>query len=228
MFRSLFASSVALIAFLATVTTAASQEPPRSGTYQIYSGSYREVGGIAGGAVYPLPRSWESFVSLVVGTATNAADLTILDTNQGKAFLRLTNGTVSGNTIQFHYATRYPQFPGWPAWLDYTVTNGAGHLWISGSITSPPPGPDLPYVFEHRDVRAAFMPVLSILPASPVEVRWTSASNQNYQLQHQPGFTQRAWTNLGGPVQGNGITNYVEDSMAPMQLQRFYRILTLP
>ena len=72
------------------------------------------------------------------------------------------------------------------------------------------------------------MPVLSIRAASEIELRWSSASNQDYQVQYQADVAQLVWTNLGGPVQGNGTTNHVVDSTAPGHLQRFYRILTLP
>jgi hypothetical protein len=228
MLKKGFASSAALIALLGTTATAISQDPPRSGMYQIQSGVYREDGGIWGTIICPLPGSLDAFVSLMIDPGMGAAELTFLDNSQQAVFSRLTNGTVSGDTIQFHYATVHPAIQGWPAWVDYTVTNAAGHLWISGSITSSPPCCDIPYWFEHRDVRAAFMPVLSIRAASEIELRWSSASNQNYQVQYQTDLTQPVWTNLGGPVQGNGTTNNVVDSMAPANLQRFYRILTSP
>ena len=72
------------------------------------------------------------------------------------------------------------------------------------------------------------MPALSIRAGSEIGLRWSSASNQDYQVQYQPDLAQLMWTNLGGPVRGNGTTNYVVDSMAPAHLQRFYRIVTLP
>jgi len=228
MFKTNFASSAALIALLGTTTTATSEDPPRSGTYQIQSGFYLEVGGFGGMLIFPLPNSPDAFVSLVIGPGMGAAELTFLDRSRQAVFSRLTNGTVSGNTIQFHYATVHPHIPGWPAWLDYTVTNAAGHLWISGSITSSPPCCDIPYLFEQRDVRAVFMPALSIRAGSEIGLRWSSASNQDYQVQYQPDLAQLMLTNLGGPVRGNGTTNYVVDSMAPAHLQRFYRIVTLP
>jgi hypothetical protein len=229
MFKAGFATSVALIALLATLTTASSQEPPTSGTYKIQSGSYSEIGGFVGSITYQLPGTSQAFVSLVIGPGGVAAELTFLDNRQQAVFLRLTNGIVSGNTIRFQYMTVHPYGPPLPpARVDYMVTNAAGRLWISGSITSTPVCCDIPYTFEHRDVLATFVPALSIRAVGEVELCWKAASNQNYQVQYQSDFTRPVWTNLGGPVRGSGSTKCVVDSSAPEHLQRFYRVITLP
>jgi hypothetical protein len=228
MFKTGFTTSASLIALLATITTAISQDPPRSGIYQIQSGSYREAGGFGGSLTYQLPSLNQAFVSLMIVSGGGAAELEFLDRNQQGVFRQLTNGTVSGNIIRFQYVTVHPYGPTLPpAWVDYTVTNAAGCLWISGSITSAPVCCDIPYLFEHQDVRATSAPVLSIR-VSQVEMCWCSVSNQNYQVQYQSDLTQHVWTNLGGPVQVNGTTNCVVDSVALGQPQRFYRIITLP
>jgi hypothetical protein len=166
---------------------------------------------------------------LVVSNGTGPAELTFLDASRKTAFfIRLTNGVVSGNTIQFHYATRHPQVPGLAAWVDYTVTNVAGHLWLSGSVTSSVVCCDIPYVFNHLEVRAAFMPALSIRADRQVELRWTSASNQVYQVEYTPDLAQLGWTNVGGLVLGNGNTESFVDSAVHGNAQRFYRIRALP
>src|SRR4029453_3838252 len=119
----------------------------------------------------------QAFVSLVIGPGAAAAELTFLDRRQQAVFLRLTNGIVSGNTIRFHYMTEHPYGPPLPsARVDYVVTNAAGRLWISGSITSAPVCCDIPYTFEHQDVLATFVPALSIRVAGEVELCWRSAS----------------------------------------------------
>ena len=217
-----------LIAFLATIITATSQDPPRSGTYQIQSGIYREVGGFGGIYAVRLPDSYQAFVSLTIDPGVGVAELAFVGRNQQAVFRRLTNGIVSGNTIQFQYATTYPYFPTAPAQVDYKITNAAGRLWISGSITSTTPTPDFPNLLEHQAVSATFVPGLSINVGSEVELRWSSASNQNYQMQCLSDPTQPGWTNLGGLMPGNGTTNWAVDVVAPVQSQRFYRILTLP
>ena len=228
MFKTSLVNSAALIAFLGATNIAGSQEAPRSGIYQIRSGLYHMEGGIAGGLISVLPDPSLSFVSLVIGSGPGPAELTFLDSSWQLAFPRLTNGTVSGNSIQFHYETGNPFDPLLPAWVEYVVTNSAGHLWISGSITSAPACCDIPYFFGNRDVRATYMPVMSIRAGSKVELGWSSSSNQIYQVQYQADLAQLGWTNLGEPVQGNGTTNYMVDSVGPAHPQRFFRVLTLP
>jgi hypothetical protein len=230
MLRARVATWMTLIEALGSITLANSQEPPKAGIYQIQSGTYREVGGFIGEAIYQLPNTSQAFVSLLIRPGVGPAELTFLDSKHHPGFLRLTNGVVSGSTIQFQYLTAHPygsDLP--PAWVDYTVTNAAGRLWVSGSITSSPPACcDIPYRFEHRDVVATFLPTaLSIRGIGTVELCWGSASNQDYQVQCRPDLAFSIWTNLGGPVRGNGTTNCVVDSSLTHP-QRFYRIVPLP
>ena len=166
-----------LIAFLATITTVTSQDPPRSGTYQIQSGYYTEYGGIAGRYTVRLPTLGQAFVSLTVDPGVGMAELTFLTRNQ-QAGRRLTNGIVSGNTIRFQYTTADP-FRHLPEQVDYVVTNAAGRLWINGSITMLSPMPDFPNRLVHQAVSATIVPALSIRVGSQVELRWSSASNQH-------------------------------------------------
>ena len=216
-----------LSAFLATIITASSQDPPRSGTYQIQSGFYSEDS-IAGPRAVWLPNSYQAFVSLLIGPGVGVAELTFAGTNQQAVFLRLTNGIVSGSTIRFQYVGVHPYRPTRPAQVDYMITHAAGRLWISGSITMISPMPDFPNRLEHQAVSATIVPALSIRVGSEVELRWSSASNQHYQVQCRSDLTHPGWTNLGGPMQGNGTTNWAVDAVAPVPSQRFYRILMLP
>jgi hypothetical protein len=223
------ASTIAVfLALLATLTAARSQDPPRSGIYQIQSGLYIMIGGIWGELDMLVPDSYQAFISLETHPEQGEADLTFLDLNRRLSSTRLTNGVVSGNTIRFHYQTVNPMFPSMLQQVDYAITNTAGRLWISGSITSAPVCCDIPYWLEHKDVNATFMPVLSIRVADEVQLRWSSASNQNYQVQWAADLTQPGWNCLGTPAQGNGTTNDTVDTEAPMPPQRLYRILTLP
>jgi hypothetical protein len=223
------AKSTAACAVLAVlfVNIVNSQDPPCTGTYKIRSGLYHEFGGISGHYELELPAMPQTFVSLAVPD-NGPAELSFLNDKEKEVFVRLTNGIVSENTIRFQYETLHPYGLNWPAQVDYTISNAAGRLWISGSITSAPVGPDIPDVFMHQDTRATFMPVLSIRVANDVELRWTSASNQDYQVQWKSDFAQLYWTNVGGTVQGNGATNYAVDPAAAASSQGFYRILTLP
>src|SRR5437867_486798 len=108
MLRAQVATWMALIAPLGSITLVNSQEPPEAGIYKIESGTYREVGGFSGEATYQLPNTSQAFVSLLILPGAGPAELTFLDSNQHPGFLRLTNGMVSGSTIQFQYLTAHP------------------------------------------------------------------------------------------------------------------------
>jgi len=214
--------------FLSMATIGAAQDPPSPGTYAILSGTYREIGGFVGILETRLPGSSQDYVVLVT-TPTNNAQLIFLDEPLPSSAKRLTNGILSGNTIQFHYQMANPMDPLLPpAGVNYTVTNAAGRLWISGSITSTPVCCDIPYWFEHSNVVARFMPVLGIRADNGVDLVWTSASNQNYQPEYSSNLTRSAWTSLGSPQLGSGTSNSLRDVEAPASPQRYYRIRVLP
>jgi len=224
-----FAPPASLIALLATMATANSQGPPGSGMYGIQSGSYRQDGGFVGSIDYPLPNAEQAFVSLVTDPRSGLAELSFLDQHRKAVFLRLTNGILSGNSIRFQYLTTHPygaDLP--PAWVDYTVTNQAGSLAISGSMTSPPVCCDIPYLFAHSDVRTSLVPILSLRVVSGVELCWNSASNQNYQVQYHSNLLGSFWVDLGPPVRGDGALTCVTDAAVPEQPRRFYRLVTWP
>src|ERR1043166_7850178 len=229
MFKTGWANRIAFIALLAGVAGASSQAQPRSGIYRIQSGTYREVGGFVGEMDYGLPYAGQTFISLKLGSAGVTADLEFLTTNRQPFYIRLTNGIVTGNTIQFQYQTTHPygsDLP--PAYVNYTVTNAAGFLWISGSITSAPVCCDIPYRFEHIDVRATLAPTVAIHTASGVEICWNSESNQTYQVQCHTTLTGPGWSDFGGPVQGDGSVKCIGDSPAPGRPQRFFRVVLVP
>ena len=231
MFKSgLAALLTSLIVLLAVVTTSSAQGPPRSGIYRIEKGLYREVGGFIGFVEYKLPNSSQTFALLTLEPGGTNADLQFLDQNRrGLYFPRLTNGIVSGNTIRFRYQTTHPygsELP--PADVDYAVTNNAGNLWISGSITSAPVCCDIPYQFEHIDVWATRAPTLTVRAASGIEICWSSETNQNYQVQYNSDLAGVDWLDVGGQVQGNGSQKCIVDSLGPGQLRRFYRVVLVP
>jgi hypothetical protein len=70
------------------------------------------------------------------------------------------------------------------------------------------------------------VPVASVR-VSQVDICWNARSNRAYQVQFRF-LTTNAWTNLGPPMQGNGATNCVTESIAPGQAPKFYRIKELP
>ena len=70
-------------------------------------------------------------------------------------------------------------------------------------------------------------PHLSIR-CSAVELCWQSASNKTYQVQYRSSLTTNQWTDLDAPVQGNGTTTCIVDTVPIGQPQRFYRVFALP
>ena len=229
MFKTRWAFRTAFIALLAGVTTVSSQTPPRSGIYRIQSGTYREVGGFVGEVSYILPSAGQTFVGVTLDSTAATAELDFLSENRRAFYIRLTNGVVTGNAIRFQYLTIHPYGPDLPpAFVDYTVTNSAGNLWLSGSITSAPACCDIPYLFEHIDVRATIAPTATIRAMTGIEVCWKSESNQIYQVQFHTNLLGQGWSDVGAPVQGNGSVKCVVDSVALEQAQRFYRVVLLP
>lgn len=65
------------------------------------------------------------------------------------------------------------------------------------------------------------------LSIASVDYCWTSISNVFYQVQYASTATTNQWTNLGNPIQGNGTTNCITDTVRGLP-QRFYRVLQLP
>ncbi len=60
-----------------------------------------------------------------------------------------------------------------------------------------------------------------------VDVCWNSLSNQMYLVQYRSEATSNMWLNLGAPVQGDGTTKCVTDTVCGSP-QRFYRVEVLP
>src|SRR5262245_15498116 len=105
-------SSIWLLTILAiTSQISRGQAPPRSGLYQIVSGSYSECCGIAGELGYPLPNERQAFANLKIDSETTLARMTFLANNQQTIFtvfpcpptppfsFDFENGVVSSNEI---------------------------------------------------------------------------------------------------------------------------------
>jgi hypothetical protein len=230
MFRKNWVPLATIIALTASIVPARSQDAPASGLYQIQSGNYMELGGFAGAFEVGLPYPPQTYASLKI--QPGAAQLSFLSQNQQSTFyIALTNGIVSSNTIRFRYWTTRPfSFDtNLTTYVDYTVTNAAGHLWISGAVTSSVVCCDVIYWYGHSNAIATFIPSLTLNFTNGPSVCWNSATNQSYQLQFLSDFARDAWTNLGGPVLGNGSTNCVLVNAAPPGMSpQFYRVVTSP
>jgi hypothetical protein len=66
------------------------------------------------------------------------------------------------------------------------------------------------------------------LHVTEVTLCWESETNHTYQVQYRSVRTPDGWTNLDGPVDGNGGTNCVQDHLELGEPQRFYRITDVP
>jgi len=60
-----------------------------------------------------------------------------------------------------------------------------------------------------------------------LDICWNSNTNRTYQVEYRSDFTANMWLPLGLPVQGNGTTNCVIDSV-PESSSKFYRVRVLP
>jgi hypothetical protein len=222
---------VALIAAYLLGASSVYSQTPVGGLYEIKSGSYVEKGGIVGIMQYPLPNTTQAFLQLTADSKSGDFELTVLGADLRPGwFPKLTNGVVTGNTIRFQYLTMYPSWPEPPAPIaavDYTLTNDAGALRLSGSITSVVVCCDIPYDFQHQSV-VAMLATTPNIRVSEVELCWSSLTNKNYLVQYRSELTTNQWTNLGGPMQGQAVNTCIADKVPAGQPRRFYRILALP
>ena len=149
--------AICCAAWLATIFLAQGQLQPKSGRYEITSGNYYVCCGFTGQPdIVSLPSQYHAFVELSVSRST--ATMTFL-TRDFRPVLRLSNGSVSNNTIHFRQRVRHPYYPlvTEPAVADYTVMWVSGSLRISGSVASAPICCDIPTMFKHRRVQAKFV-----------------------------------------------------------------------
>jgi hypothetical protein len=60
-----------------------------------------------------------------------------------------------------------------------------------------------------------------------LDICWNSSTNRTYQVEYRSDATTNLWVGLGSPVQGNGTTNCVVDSV-PEVPSKLYRVRVLP
>ena len=63
---------------------------------------------------------------------------------------------------------------------------------------------------------------------SSINLTWSAAAGQIYQLQYKTDLSSTDWINLGGPVTASSSTMTVSDTIVPGSGQRFYRVVLLP
>jgi hypothetical protein len=202
---------------------------PTTRRYQIASGSYRIIGGLAP-LNQPLPSAEQSIVEFIIDPAQASAQMTILGEDGRTVFRAFTNGTVSGDVIRFISNLPGPVLPSEGESYDYTVTKEEDFLQINGTVTRPYVCCDIPYQFTHTNVVAGLMPEITIR-VSEVEICWSTTSNRTYQVQYRPALDPEStneWIDLGPPVTGDGQTDCLPDRVPLGEPRRFYRVLTLP
>ena len=72
------------------------------------------------------------------------------------------------------------------------------------------------------------LPLLATIRVSEIETCWESAPTKTYQLQFRSALTTNLWSDLGGPVQGNGATICIKDPVPAGEPQRVYRVKVVP
>lgn len=73
----------------------------------------------------------------------------------------------------------------------------------------------------------SWLPPNLTIQVGDVDICWQSRSDKMYQLQYELVAGPGMWFNLGGPIQGNGVTNCVLESVRG-QPKKFYRVIELP
>jgi hypothetical protein len=82
-----------------------------------------------------------------------------------------------------------------------------------------PTGQRIPAAIEPRFV-------VTIL-VGEVDICWPSKSNRTYQVEYRSTLTTNMWSALGPPIQGNGSTRCITNSVRG-EPQKFYRVEELP
>jgi hypothetical protein len=210
-----------------------------SGVYEIISGRYTECCGIGGAFIYTLPYSSQGFVELTIDSQNQRAQMTILGQDRHTVFripqvgprsgftYSLSNGVVYSDRIEFG------EFPaptvGQPL-LRYTVSNDAGALRISGTLTlSCLACADLPMQFKHTNVVAISLPAAPIIEGverdgTLMRFRFTGEPPYDYFVEFSESLPATNWlslTNYRAKIQP--IEAVVTDPLSNGPA-RFYRI----
>jgi len=68
----------------------------------------------------------------------------------------------------------------------------------------------------------------SVTPVNgSIELTWSAAPGQTFQLQYNSGLASTTWTNLGAPVTATSATMSATDTSGPNP-QHFYRVIVQP
>ena len=82
-------------------------------------------------------------------------------------------------------------------------------------------------VYRIDDLPFDRVPYLSIRVLQ-VELCWDSTPTDIYQVQYRSTLTTNQWVNLDGAIAGDGSRQCITDSVSPVDLQRFYRLVITP
>jgi hypothetical protein len=190
---------------------APAQGGPTNGLYQIVSGRYTECCGIAGAFIYPLPDSSQAFVQLTIDPQSNLAQMTFLGQDARTVFriapifsrsefaFSFSNGIVFPDRIEF----RGPVLPPGPdqTSFSYTLSNSAGGLGISGTLTLPCLCADVPTEFDHTNVAAILLPPAPVIEglereASLLRFRFTGVPAYDYLVEYTDSLPASNWLSL--------------------------------
>ena len=139
------------------------QAAPLTDLYEITSGTYTEIGGIAGVLTFDLPTSFQAFIELTIDHELNSAEMQILGNNLDEPFgfigfgSPFIDGNVNGNLILFDDATLVSEF-GASGELAYSIVLNGDLISLQGELSSEPLCCDIPYRFYHTGVEASLVP----------------------------------------------------------------------
>jgi hypothetical protein len=219
-------STVLALVSLALLSAWAAQAAPRSGTYEIQSGTFYECCGLIGVPVSTvLPNAQQAFIRLQVDSAGATASLAILGADNQTVFQKFTCPPAPGVSFSFSHGQVYADHIAFPAepspapisplmGTAYTASNMPNLLTlrIDGELHAQPGFcSDVPTEFTHSNVVARYIPgprLTMVEPATNGAVRimvqgqagWTDIIDASTDLQ--------TWT----PVS----TNVMDFSLCPI------------
>src|SRR5258708_17983714 len=227
-------------ALILSVRLAPALGGPTNGLYQIVSGRYTACCGIAGPFIYPLPYISQKFIQLTIDPQSHLAQMTILGQDARTVFrippigfssgfaFSLGNGIVFPDRIEFR-GPFLPPGSDRPS-FSYTLSNSAGALGISGTLTLPCLGcADIPTQFEHTNVAALLLPPAPVIEglerdASLLRFHFTGAPPYDYYIEFTdslPASNSLCLTNFRAKLQT--IEAVVTDPLTNGPA-RFYRV----
>jgi len=244
MLRETVLSVAILSIFASTLHRIEAQSAFTNGYYQISRGLYTECCGFAGDPfIYELPDDNQGFVELLIDPGGTTARLTFLAPDIYRVFrspvfgssgfaFTFGNGVVFSNYIRFFADAPPMPSPGLGSW-NYTVTNVADGIGLSGAVVAPPFGSDVPNHFNHTNFVASLLPNPTVIDrvehdGSIMRFHFSGRPPYDYTVEFTDSLSKTDWQPLATyRAKFQTIEVTVTNSLAEAQM-RFFRVRDQP